>query len=427
MENKRMRVLNIVVPVVLSVLAVFVCLEVAFRLFYRLIPVEMCAADHIIGTYYCQPYFEYDQPVRIGYKYKPGFRLEGMWNPADPYLANSENSTAPTARDDSFYYLFETDEMGFPNGAVEWQEMYDVVIAGDSFMIPTAPQSWVELLGAQSGKSILALGAPSWGPLNEVEAVKQYGLDKAPEWVIIMFFEGNDLINTGQYLERQESGLDWRAYDMQDVPPTRRLLSLHFFRYLQGKLSAQTAVEPIKYRYPVAANTEVGLIETVFKDVHLLPLSADYGTLARSDEFAATSAALRELKGLVEAEGARLLLVYIPSKEHVLWSRVWDAVHVNNVLERTVTVTLSEGEYGRLQFHPTYINYDQFTQNQQAQQQLLADFTTEAGIDFLNLTPLFWQESIAQGELYHFGDPHWNQAGNQLAAEAIAAYLREAR
>lgn len=423
---RLMRLLNILVPLVLSILAVFFTLEVAFRLFYQLIPIEVCAADHIIGTYYCQPYFEYDKPVRYAYKYLPGFRQEGLWNPANPYLANPENSTVPTDRDDSFNYVFETDEMGFPNGPGEWQDSYDVVIAGDSFTIRTAPKTWIELLAAQTDKEILTLGAPSWSTLNEVEAVKQFGLDKSPDWVVLMFFEGNDILNTGQYLDKRESGLDWREYDMQDVPFTRRLLTLHFLRYLGRKWFPEEPDEPVKYRYPVVASTEAGEIETVFKDVHLLPLSADYDTLAQSDEFAAMKEGLLELKGLAEGQGTRLLVVYIPSKEHVLWSRVWDAEDVNNVLERTVTVTLSEGNHGRLQYEPTYLTYEQFSENQQAQERLLSEFTTEADIEFLNLTPLFWQKSIEEGELYHFGDPHWNQAGNQLAADAIADYLREA-
>lgn len=425
-RRRLQRALNILVPLVLSIIAVVVTLEISFRLFYQLIPIEVCAADDIIGTYYCQPYFEYDKPVRIGYKYVPGFRLEGMWDPANPFLANSEDSTAPTERDDAFYYEFETDEMGFPNSQYEWQAAYDIIIVGDSFTIRTAPKTWIELLAEQTGQDILTLGAPSWSTPNEVEAIKQFGLDKNPEWVILMFFEGNDLINVGQYMERRDSGLDWREYDMQDVSFQRKLLTPHLARYLWEKMFPEEETAPAEYRYPVVANTEVGEIETVFKDIHLLPLSADYETLAHSDEFAEVKRGLLELKDLVEAEGAQLLVVYIPSKEHVLWSRMWDETDVNNVLERTVTATLSEGDSGRLQWDPNYLSFETFEETQRAQEQLMTDFTTEAGINFLNLTPLFWEESIARGELYHFGDPHWNQAGNQLAADAIAAYLQEA-
>ncbi len=415
---------NIIGPVFVTLLTLVIAIEVGFRLFYQLIPIEVCASDPIIGTYICQPYFVYDKPVRIGYRYTPDFKLEGLWNPANPYLANSDDSTAPTDRDDSFEYRFVTDDHGFPNEPAVWQDQYDIVITGDSFTIRTAPTTWIERLEQYAGQEILALGAPSWSTLNEAEAIRQFGLDKQPKYVLLMFFEGNDIINTQQYLERRESGLDWREYDMQDVSLFRRLLTPHFVTYLWQQLFPAEAEEAPDYRYPIVANTEAGPIETVFKDVHLLPLSADYETLAASDEFTAVKSTLIALNEEVAAQGAELVVVYIPSKEHVLWSRVWDEVDVNNVLERTVTVTLSEGDSGTLQWEPTFLSYDRFSETTQAQEQLMTDFTSEAGIHFLNLTPIFWQGSIENGELYHFGDPHWNQAGNDLAADAIWDFLQ---
>lgn len=418
---------NIIGPVIVTLLAIVLAIEVGFRMFYQIIPIEVCAADPIIGTYTCQPYFEYDKPVRIGYRYTPNFSLEGLWNPANPYLANSDDSTAPTDRDDSFDYRFVTDDHGFPNEPAVWQTQYDIVIAGDSFTIRTAPTTWIERLEQHAGQEILTLGAPSWSTLNEAEAIRQFGLDKQPEFVLLMFFEGNDILNTQQYLERRDSGLDWQEYDLQDVPFTRRLLTPHFVTYLWQKLFPPEPEAAPDYRYPVVASTEAGLIETVFKDVHLLPLSADYDTLAASDEFTAVKSTLIALNEEVAAQGAQLVVVYIPSKEHVLWSRVWDPEDVNNVLERTVTVSLSEGDSGFLQWEPNYLSFDKFGETTQAQERLMTEFTSEAGIHFLNLSPIFWQESIKNGELYHFGDPHWNQAGNDLAADVIWAFLESVK
>ena len=415
--------LNILVPLVLTLVGSFLVLEVGLRRFYQLIPLPVCASDPIIGNYYCQPYFVYDKPIRIGYRYKPGFRFEGWWDPANPLLANPENNAAPTGRSDPFWYVFQTDEMGFPNDEYEWRDQYDVVITGDSFTIRTAPQTWIELLGQQTGFSILTLGASSWGTLNEYEAVRMYGLDKNPKFVLVMYFEGNDLLNVAQYLERQPTGLSWKEYDMQDFPLYRRALSWHMLKYGIQKIIGDRSTQPPRYRYPVTASTEAGPIEMIFKDIHLLPLSASYETLARSDEFAAIKSRLLDLKQLSEAQGARMILVYIPAKAHVYWSRIWEPVDVNHILERTVTVTLSEGDHGKLQWEPQYLSYDTFNANHNAQERLFADFTQENNIEFINLTPIFWQTGIQQGELYNYADPHWNQAGNQLAADVIADYL----
>ena len=116
------------------------------------------------------------------------------------------------------------------------------------------------------------------------------------------------------------------------------------------------------------------------------------------------------------------MLVYVPSKEHVYWSRIWDPTDVNNILERSVTVKLSEGDHGHFEWEPKYLSYDEFNQNHSAQEKLLTDFTRDNNIEFLNLTPTFWEQGIKRGELYHYADPHWNQAGNDLAAQTIADY-----
>jgi hypothetical protein len=410
----------------LSLVTAVIALEVGLRHFYRLIPLEVCAEDFLIGNYICQPYLVYDKPIQIGYRYQPGFRFEGMWDPANPILAGAGKETRPTERNDAFWYIFETDEMGFPNREYEWRDKYDIVVTGDSFTIRTAPQTWIEILGQLTGQHILTLGAASWSTFNEVEAVKLYGLNKNPQWVILLFFEGNDIINTAQYLERRDSTLNWQEFDLQGMPPTRLLLTPHLLRFAGNKLIPDKSVTP-HYRYPITASTEVGEIKTVLKDIHLYPMSASYETLAQSDEFKAVSQALLELKTLVEGQGARFLLVYVASKEHVLWSRIWDSEDVNNILERTVTVTLSKGDHGSLQWEPVFLSYDEFNQNHMAQERLMSDFALEHDIEFLNLTPIFWQESIAHGELYHFADPHWNQAGNQLAADSIFAAMQEER
>ena len=426
-KRRRQIALNIAVPVVLTLVTVLAVLELGLRHFYRMIPLDVCASDPIMGYYVCQPYFVYDKPIRIAYRYKPGFRMEGWWDPAQPALANAEDETAPSDRSDAFWYTFEVDDMGFPNPEPTWQERYDVVITGDSFVTRSAPQTWIELLEAQTGMDALVLGASSWSTLNEIEAVQLYGLDRSPQWVLVMFFEGNDLFNTAQYIERQASGLSWKAFDMRSVPWYRRSVTYHMVRYwLDSRRETarqETAGEPPRYRYPVTASTEAGAIDLVFKDIHLPPMSADYDTLARSDEFARVKEGLIELDARCAAAGARLVVVYVPSKEHVYWSRIWDPVDVNHILERTVTVTLSEGDHGALQWDPPYLSFDAFSQNHNAQEMLFADMAREAGIAFLNLTPVFWERAIAEGELYNYADPHWNQAGNQLAADAIEAYL----
>ena len=59
---------------------------------------------------------------------------------------------------------------------------------------------------------------------------------------------------------------------------------------------------------------------------------------------------------------------------------------------------------------------------------LLRDFADSAGIDFLTLVPKFRAEigeSAEAFKTYYLPcDGHWSEAGNRLAAETLAAYLR---
>ncbi len=427
MTKLQQTILNITVPLVLTLFGSVAVLEFGFRTFYQVIPLEVCASDFIIGNYYCQPYFQYDKPIKIAYRYQPDLQLEGYWDPANPFLGDAGQETRPSDRSDPFWYVLETDEMGFPNSADTWQDQYDIIVTGDSFSIRTAPTTWIETLDAQTEGDVLTLGAPSWTTMNEVEAVKQFGLDKNPNWVVLTYFEGNDMINVQQYLDKQATGLDWREYDMQNTTWLQRQVLYHMTRHWLGFNNtgeAETA-EP-DYRYPVEVNSEAGKFDAVLKDIHLYPISADADTIRNSDEFKATQDYLLDLKTTLEAQEARLLIVYIPSKAHTYWSRIWDPEDINNILERTVTVRLSEGDHGRMEWDPTQIlTYDQFNANHIALETVFGEFMAEHQFDYINLTPLFWQETISNGETYHYVDPHWNQYGNDLVGQIVADYIND--
>jgi hypothetical protein len=423
-SRRKRKIIGVVIWLAVMLVVVLAAFEIGFRVFYKAIPLDVCASSSIIANYYCQPYMVYDKPIKLAYHYTPNINSAGMWDPADPRTANPGNETRPTGRSDAFLYKFQTDEKGFPNDEPKWRDQYDIVIAGDSFTTRTAPKTWIESLRDLTGQSILTLGAPSWGPLNETEAIKQYGLDKKPKVAMVMYFEGNDLFNTEQYLERQATGMSWKEYDFSHSTLWDQLIMPHMIQYWWQKIFPNPDATPPHYRYPVTASTEAGPIPMVLKDFHLLPMSADYDTMAKSDEFTAIKKSLVDMKQQAEAQGTRLLLVYIPSKEHVYWSRIWDPTDVNNILERSVTVKLSEGDHGHFVWDPKYLSYDEFNQNHNAQEKLLTDFARDNHIEFLNLTPTFWEQGIKRGELYQYADPHWNQAGNDLAAQTIADYLK---
>src|SRR5512135_3172029 len=137
-RSRRRKIIGLVIWLVVMLAVIFAVFEIGFRIFYRAIPLDVCASSPIIGNYYCQPNLVYDKPIKLAYHYVPNFKTEGMWDPADPRTANPGNETRTTGRSDAYVYKFQTDEHGFPNDEFKWRDQYDIVIAGDSFTIRTA-------------------------------------------------------------------------------------------------------------------------------------------------------------------------------------------------------------------------------------------------------------------------------------------------
>lgn len=113
-----------------------------------------------------------------------------------------------------------------------------------------------------------------------------------------------------------------------------------------------------------------------------------------------TAAILGALQHAVDADGARVLLVYVPSRMEVS-DRDWELTRA--------TYGLAEGEWDRALVR-----------------RRLAGIAQAAGLAFLDLTPALSREDHgALGGPYYEYDGHWNPRGHRIAADAIALALRE--
>jgi hypothetical protein len=106
---------------------------------------------------------------------------------------------------------------------------------------------------------------------------------------------------------------------------------------------------------------------------------------------------LLQARAVSRAAGARLVLLSCP-----------DRVQVDDEFRRQLFAAF-KGKPDRYDFERPH--------------RLLAAFAAEHEIAYLDLAPAF-RGGDAES-LYLVRDPHWNADGHRLAAEAIAAYLRE--
>jgi hypothetical protein len=132
------------------------------------------------------------------------------------------------------------------------------------------------------------------------------------------------------------------------------------------------------------------------KAFHARPSSRVSAAWTVADQLLAT------LKREVEADGARLVVVYVPSRMEVD-DADWDATCIQYGLlperwSREVVARRLEGSGKR------------------------------TGFPVLDLTPALRTANVAPfWKTYLVFDPHWNHRGHRAAGEAVAAYLRDAR
>ncbi|MBZ0306109.1 MAG: hypothetical protein K8I82_08590, partial [Anaerolineae bacterium] len=115
---------------------------------------------------------------------------------------------------------------------------------------------------------------------------------------------------------------------------------------------------------------------------------------------------------------------YMPSKEHIYFPYSDPAGNQRYVLENGLELRLNE--QGWLSFGGlTPQDYETVTSRLNNPRNVIRDATLEAGMHFMDLTPVF-EEAVFAGEpTYYPYDSHWNERGHRLAGESIAGFLSQ--
>lgn len=307
-----------------------------------------------------------------------------------------------------------TDADGFRNSSPE-KAAYEIVALGDSFTRASGVASpWTQKLAEIRKSDVLNLGDIGFGPQDELKVLRQYGLRKQPQWVIMAYFEGNDL------------------YDAAAYEQANPFIVFRFGRYILGRSveswhqrisSMDSAAAVSNYRYPITITINDKDLEMVFFSSYISWLSLSREEIAASQNFHLVGETILEVQDLSRAAQANFLLVYVPSKSHIYLPYVNDPETVTNVFADVPVIELDDT--GSLQFGNETATPGLVRQHMDDQAHLLADFAAGHSIRFLDLTPIFHEEAGRGTQLYHLYDTHWNQLGHNLAAEAIYEYMKE--
>lgn len=165
------------------------------------------------------------------------------------------------------------------------------------------------------------------------------------------------------------------------------------------------------YAVPVGGRA----VRFAFMPPYLNCLQLPHSDLERSAGWEATRRAYREMNQLAAARGARLAVVFVPSKEQVYLPLVQRSFAADQV-ERSVAVSLRDLP------HPPKAG--QLLEHRLALNRLVRDFCAREGIAFRDLTPDLTARLQTGTNVYFPDDSHWNAAGHETAAAAIAEWLK---
>lgn len=307
-----------------------------------------------------------------------------------------------------------TDAHGFRNSPPE-NPTYDIVALGDSFTRGSGvADAWPQKLADYSGRDVFNLGDVGLGPQDELKILQQYGLNKHPQWVILAYFEGNDLYDAASY-EQATPFLLFRF--------GRYILDQSVKAWHDRTSDVAGATAPSKYRYPIMITINNKDIETTFFSYYISWLSLDGEAIEASKNYGLVGATILKMRELSEENNAQFLMVYVPSKEHIYLPYVTD--HDTQVSVFSDVPTIELDSTGFLQFASEKATPELTHKHMDDQAELLADFAAENEIRFLDLTPVFQQEASNGVALYYPYDTHWNQVGHDLAAETISKYIEK--
>ncbi|MEY2572762.1 MAG: hypothetical protein QOJ87_975 [Verrucomicrobiota bacterium] len=328
-------------------------------------------------------------------------------------------------------YPFETDAEGFRNPAVRSQ--IDVAALGDSFveaMTSPAGESWPARLEQITGKRVQNYGTSSFGPQQELYVLQDFAIGHQPRDVVLGYFAGNDLFDAERF-DRWEHGGDKPGEELSGWrlrKSFRRYETLFLTTLVRVTLPA--AARTTTPAPAPATMTGTGFdrgawqIETApgatmrfaFMPPYLQKLVASRTEIERSRGWQLVRDTFVRMKETCAQHGARLTIVFIPSKDEVYWPLVERSLGQKE-LQRSLDFISA---YNHMPIRAADIRANRLVQND-----LVSEFCANAGISFLDLTPALEQAAASGRPVYFADDAHWNAAGHQLAAEELAKFLAQ--
>ena len=254
----------------------------------------------------------------------------------------------------------------------------DLAVIGDSFVeaaLVPARQTLTGLLETRTGKAVANLGQAGYGPQQELIVLRRFALPLRPKTVIWCLFEGNDLRDVTLYEEARSADPMTRRGSFAERSILRNVVLA-----LSRAMNPERTPERTQWEWSA---THAGT-RTWFGHDNETWTEHQWQVLTRI---------LEEAREACDAQGARFLVVHIPTKLSVLHGLLKDVgAAVSGSGPSPLPATLKS-------------------------------WCRANGIEFLDTTPALRAAAASGTAVYFADDGHWNPAGHEVAATAVLTRL----
>lgn len=298
------------------------------------------------------------------------------------------------------------DKTGFRHeeGFTDW----DIAIAGDSFT-EQGHLAYSDLFTTRLCNllhtRVLNLGNTNTGPLNQLSFLRDYGLAPSTRRAVIVFFEGNDLLDLkreyGDLMRYKETG---QRYYRTFTTDTSLLRTLYHLVSHKPRFNAKERLNVL-----LAYNRPPSWITGYYQSDHgevPVTLAANGSPPSRAELTADT---MKQLEYFFEQYSAwgnehhvEIWSVFMPCKERALYGLVRFADNASEEIKR---------------WQPTDLP------------QVISDLAVAHHVRFMDLSPAFMREAQATHKLLYntIYDGHLNAEGSHLVATEMARALSDSR
>ncbi|MBN1311878.1 MAG: hypothetical protein JXB30_10700 [Anaerolineae bacterium] len=324
----------------------------------------------------------------------------------DLFIAQ-QGSIAPPPNPDEILtqFVLSFDEDGFRRPIME-ADSYPIITIGDSFTDDGhVPVPWPDILADELNMPVQNLGFQGHGPEDYMEIMSRYGTREPHQWVVIGFFEGNDL----PYAIVDDTG-----------PFTLPKVARQAFMAARGSYTTPDYGEG-PWKYPVEMQLGNRTVPLSLFEFYLWFLNGELAIYENSLELAKLGEHLASIQA--DAGDACVLLAYFPDKSHIYFPYITDPADQVSVLSSAWQLTLNDKE--RLKAVPTPTTPEQLVGRLDNQSIAVGNLARQMDIHFVNVS-IPMQEAAARGEeVYYIYDTHWNPRGHEIAGRTIADYIQD--